>query len=71
MTRFVKGKGWTLVDAFTEAGVSGAKDSRPALDRLIHACREGQVERVVVTKLDRFGRSNRHLAKTRSESLTT
>lgn len=60
----VEAQGWTLVEVFVDAGESGTKSSRPALDRLMAACRRGEVEAVVVTKLDRFGRSNRHLANT-------
>ena len=66
-TAFVEQKAWTLAGEFTDAGVSGTKGSRPALDRLMEACRNGQIEVVVVTKLDRFGRSNRHLANTLGE----
>jgi site-specific DNA recombinase len=58
----VTAQAWTLVEVFVDAGESGTKNSRPALDRLMAACRRGEVEVVVVTKLDRFGRSNRHLA---------
>jgi site-specific DNA recombinase len=53
---------WTLAEVFVDAGESGTKGSRPALDRMMAACRNGEIEVVVVTKLDRFGRSNRHLA---------
>jgi DNA invertase Pin-like site-specific DNA recombinase len=58
----VEVQGWKLVEIFTDAGESGIKSSRPALDRLMAACRRGEIEVVLVTKLDRFGRSNRHLA---------
>lgn len=57
---YVEEKEWTLVEEFAEEGVSGAKESRPELDRLMAACREGDVEVVVVTKLDRFSRSILH-----------
>lgn len=53
---------WEIVEVYVDAGESGTKGSRPALDRLMAACRRGEVEVVVVTKLDRFGRSNRHLS---------
>jgi len=58
----VEAQSWTLVEVFVDAGESGAKGSRPALDRLMSGCRRGEIEVVVVTKLDRFGRSVRHLA---------
>lgn len=44
---------------FTEAGVSGAKTTRPQLDRMLEQLRPGDT--VVVTKLDRLGRSLSHL----------
>ncbi|MHC4224062.1 MAG: recombinase family protein [Planctomycetota bacterium] len=40
---------------------SGAKDRRPALDRLLAATRRREVDAVVVVKLDRLARSVRHL----------
>ena len=44
---------------FEDAGQSGAKKSRPALDDLLDHLRPGDT--VVVTKLDRLGRSLSHL----------
>lgn len=44
---------------FTDAGVSGAKASRPALDEMLDHLREGDT--VIVAKLDRMGRSLAHL----------
>lgn len=54
-------QGWDVVEVFTDEGVSGAKDSRPALDQLMQAVRGGQVDAVVVYKTDRFSRSRSHL----------
>jgi DNA invertase Pin-like site-specific DNA recombinase len=58
---FIESQGWDFVEEFADEGVSGAKASRPSLDRLMTACRDGDVEAIVVTKLDRFTRSSRHL----------
>jgi DNA invertase Pin-like site-specific DNA recombinase len=44
---------------FLDEGVSGAKASRPQLDRCLDYLRPGDV--LVVTKLDRLGRSVRNL----------
>lgn len=44
---------------FTDAGVSGAKACRPALDEMLDHLRKGDV--IVVSKLDRLGRSLSHL----------
>jgi len=54
--------GWSIVGVYSDEGVSGAKASRPALDRLLAEVRAGRVDVVVVSKLDRLGRSMRHLA---------
>ena len=59
---YVESRGWTLVEEFEDAGVSGAKETidRPAFSALMQACRVGRVDVVVVTKLDRFSRSILH-----------
>lgn len=44
---------------FTDAGVSGAKASRPALDEMLDHLGKGDT--VIVAKLDRMGRSLSHL----------
>ena len=44
-----------------QEGVSGTKDGRPVLDGLLHELRPGDV--LVICKLDRLGRSLRHLVE--------
>ena len=41
--------------------ISGTKDSRPELNRMMDDAKRGQFKAVLVWKLDRFGRSLRHL----------
>jgi DNA invertase Pin-like site-specific DNA recombinase len=54
-------RGWQIVEEFTDLGVSGCKESRPALNRLMSdACRR-RFDAVLVWKIDRFGRSLKHL----------
>jgi DNA invertase Pin-like site-specific DNA recombinase len=36
-----------------DEGISGKKDRRPALDRMLHALRRHEVEAVAVVRLDR------------------
>ena len=57
------------VDAKTYAdqGVSGAKGTRPALDKLMAAARRREVDLVVCTKLDRLARSTVHLGSLSEE----
>lgn len=59
---WVTAQGWQVMGEYVDEGVSGAKESRPALDRLVGAMRRGEIDAVVVGKLDRFGRSLAHLA---------
>ena len=54
-------RGWTIAGEFIDEGVSGAKDSRPALDRMLADAREGRLDVVAIWKLDRLARSVRHL----------
>ena len=53
-------RGWEAV-AYVDEGVSGAKDSRPALDRMLVDAREGRLDVVAIWKLDRLARSVRNL----------
>ncbi len=54
-------RGWTVHEEYVDAGVSGAKTSRPALNRLLADAREGRVDVVAIWKLDRLARSVSHL----------
>ena len=53
----------TNYEIFTDHGISGAKESRPALNRLMQKVEEGAVEQVVVFAFSRFARSTSHLLK--------
>lgn len=54
-------RGWTIVEEFVDHGYSGAKERRPALDRLIKAAWTGTFQAVLVWRFDRFARSVKHL----------
>ncbi len=47
--------------------ISGAKTSRPELDRMLQDMREGKFEAVLVWKFDRLGRSTAHLLQVLEE----
>src|SRR6185369_7359653 len=49
---------------YVDQGVSGARERRPSLDRLLAAVKGRRVDVVVVAAFDRFGRSVRHLVET-------
>lgn len=58
---FCSRRGWEIVGEFVDTGISGAKERRPELDRMLVACRRRQVDAVVVYRYDRFARSLRQL----------
>lgn len=60
-------RGWQVTSTYTDEGVSGAKDSRPALNRLMADARRRRFDVLLVWKLDRLGRSLRHLVCTLAE----
>jgi DNA invertase Pin-like site-specific DNA recombinase len=64
---YCKRRGWSIAGEYVDHGVSGAKDSRPALDRLMRDCQKRLVSAVIVYRYDRFARSLRHLVNALSE----
>ena len=53
--------GWEVVEVFADQGVSGAKDRRPALDRLRQGIVRKDFDVVAAWSVDRLGRSLQHL----------
>jgi putative DNA-invertase from lambdoid prophage Rac len=66
LRRYCQARGWTLAEYIDEA-VSGATERRPALDRLMTDARRRRVDVLVVWRLDRLGRSLKHLILTLDE----
>jgi len=60
LRRYVGARGWTAVE-YTDKGVGGAKDRRPALDQLLTDAKRRRLDVVVCWRLDRLGRNLRHL----------
>ncbi len=60
-------RGWTIIEEYVDRGVSGAKESRPSLNRLMADAKRRRFDVVLVWKLDRFGRSLRHLVNSLGE----
>jgi DNA invertase Pin-like site-specific DNA recombinase len=63
MRQFTGARRWTLADEYVDAGISGAKDSRPELNRLMADAHKRKFDVVVVWKFDRFARSVSHLLR--------
>jgi DNA invertase Pin-like site-specific DNA recombinase len=60
-------RGWEVAGEYVDEGVSGARERRPALDRLWVDCHRRQVDAVVVYRYDRFARSLRQLVNALEE----
>ena len=63
---YAEARGWTATE-YVDQGVSGAKESRPALDALLRDARRRRFDVLVVWRLDRLGRNLRHLILTLDE----
>ena len=60
LRRYVAARGWAAQE-YTDVAVSGAKERRPALDRLLADGRRRRFDVVVCWRLDRLGRNLKHL----------
>jgi len=60
LREYCERRGLDIAGEYTDTA-SGAKDSRPELNRLMADAKERRFDAVCVWKLDRFGRSLRHL----------
>lgn len=67
LREYCERRGWELAHEYTDRGVSGAKESRPELNRLIADARKRRFDSVVVWKFDRFARSVSHLLRALEE----
>src|SRR6266852_8216023 len=54
-------RGFDLVRECVDVGQSGAKDSRPELNKLMDNARKRQFDAIDVWRFDRFARSTKHL----------
>jgi len=53
--------GWSITKEYVDQGVSGSKESRPELNQLMVDAHQRKFDAVLVWKIDRFGRSLKHL----------
>ena len=61
--QFADARGWQVAGEYIDAGVRGAKDSRPALNRLMADAHKRRFDVVCVWRFDRFARSVSHLLR--------
>jgi DNA invertase Pin-like site-specific DNA recombinase len=60
---YCRRRGWTVVAEYVDVGISGAKEKRPELDRLLADAHRRHFDAVVVWRFDRFARSVSHLLR--------
>src|ERR1700730_16455035 len=63
MEEYCPRRGWTIVDEYVDVGISGTKEKRPELDRLLADAHRRRFDVVVVWRFDRFARSVSHLLR--------
>jgi len=67
LREYVARRGWEIAEEYTDSGVSGSKESRPALNRLLADAKRRKFDAVLVYRYDRFARSLRQLVNALSE----
>jgi DNA invertase Pin-like site-specific DNA recombinase len=63
ISQYCARRGWKLAAEYVDRGISGAKEKRPELDRLMADAHRRKFDAVVVWKFDRFARSVSHLLR--------
>jgi DNA invertase Pin-like site-specific DNA recombinase len=63
LRQFAEARGWTVAGEYVDAGVSGTKDSRRELNRLMADAHKRRFYLVRVWRFERFARSVSHLLR--------
>jgi DNA invertase Pin-like site-specific DNA recombinase len=61
LRQFVEARKFTLFGEYVDHGISGAKDSRPELNKLLSDAKKRKFDILICWKLDRVARSLKHL----------
>jgi DNA invertase Pin-like site-specific DNA recombinase len=61
LREYAENRSFSVVTEYVDNGVSGSKDSRPQLDKMMKDAKLRKFDAVVVARFDRFARSTRHL----------
>ena len=67
LREYCERRGLEIVGEYVDTGISGTKERRPQLDRLMADCRRRRFDAVLVYRYDRFARSLRHLVNALEE----
>src|ERR1700722_3323837 len=63
LREYCQRRGWQIHGEYIDSGISGTKDTRPELNRLMADAHKRRFDVVVVWKFDRFARSVSHLLR--------
>lgn len=63
LREYCERRGWTCAGEYVDIGISGTKEKRPELDRLLSDAHRRKFDVVAVWKFDRFARSVSHLLR--------
>jgi len=61
LRRYAADRGWAIYQEYTDNGISGSVDKRPALDSLMADASKRCFDSVLVWRFDRWARSTTHL----------
>ena len=67
LREYASRRGWKITEEYLDHGISGSKESRPALNKLMADAGRRRFDAVLVWKIDRFGRSLKHLVNALAE----
>jgi hypothetical protein len=67
LREYAERRDWQIVEEFTDQGVSGCKESRSALNRLMSGACRRRFDAILVWKIDRWGRSLKDLVTSLAE----
>lgn len=63
LREYCQRRGWKVAGEYVDVGISGAREKRPELDRLMASAHRRRFDAVVVWRFDRFARSVSHLLR--------
>jgi DNA invertase Pin-like site-specific DNA recombinase len=67
LREYCQRRNFEIAEEFVDKGISGSRERRPGLDRLMVVCRKRLLDGVVVYRYDRFARSLRQLVNALEE----
>lgn len=64
LREYAQRRGWTIIAEYVDLGVSGSRESRPEFNRMMTDAHSRKFDAIACWKLDRMGRSLKHLVNT-------